>query len=157
MTIKSLLLSMISMVIIVGGLSAAHSKPTPPLAAFTAYISSEILWCESHCTHADKRGKMILGPYDPTIYPLNELGNLPAGVAQFKRTTFNWMKKLAGRPELKWTEQRDQEWLLSWGIHHGYGKHWGTCYTRAVRKYAKYSLEQEHQRYAEARLQIHWI
>jgi accessory colonization factor AcfC len=48
------------------------------------------------------------------------------GIAQFQKRTFNYFKKLAGKPELKWKNQDDQLWLLRWAIRNGYSKHW-TC------------------------------
>jgi hypothetical protein len=55
---------------------------------------------------------------------------LAYGKYQFHKRTFNWMKKEAGRPELKWKVLADQEWLFQWAIEHGYGNHW-TCYRKA--------------------------
>lgn len=58
------------------------------------------------------------------------------GIAQFHERTFNWMRKLAGHPELQWKSEHDQRWLLTWAIEHGYGKHWQRCYRKAAKKYA---------------------
>jgi hypothetical protein len=63
------------------------------------------------------------------------------GVAQFKKRTFNWMKGLAGRPELQWTSEDDQLWLLSWALRNGYGGHW-VCYDQAVKSLAKGMMEE---------------
>ncbi len=48
------------------------------------------------------------------------------GWAQFKKKTFEWMKGLAGRPELKWKNKDDQMWLLKWAIKNNLSSHW-TC------------------------------
>lgn len=49
------------------------------------------------------------------------------GKFQFHVPTFEWMKGLAGLPELKITSEQDQEILFKWAIENGYGRHW-TCY-----------------------------
>lgn len=56
------------------------------------------------------------------------------GRAQFMERTFNWMKKLAGKPGLQWRNENDQMWLLNWAVRNGYGSHWQTCYRQAVVK-----------------------
>jgi len=56
------------------------------------------------------------------------------GRAQFMERTFNWMKKLAGKPGLQWRNENDQMWLLNWTVRNGYGSHWQTCYRQAVAK-----------------------
>jgi hypothetical protein len=63
-------------------------------------------------------------------------GGRAYGIAQFHERTFNWMRKLAGHPELQWKNEADQKWLLIWAINHGYGKHWNRCYKRAAQQYA---------------------
>ncbi len=55
------------------------------------------------------------------------------GIAQFQKRTFNWMKTLAGRPDLNWKSEDDQRWLLVWALKNGYGNHWGNNYRRALR------------------------
>lgn len=52
------------------------------------------------------------------------------GDFQFKKSTFNWMKKLAKMPWLEWKDQRDQVTLADWAIRNGYESHWST-YKRA--------------------------
>lgn len=48
------------------------------------------------------------------------------GIAQFQRRTFEYFKKLAGRPGLKWKNKDDQLWLLKWALVNGHAGHW-TC------------------------------
>ncbi len=55
------------------------------------------------------------------------------GVVQFKRATFDWMKKLANMPDLKWTSREDQLTLLGWAIEHGRAQqHWKRCFAKAA-------------------------
>lgn len=49
------------------------------------------------------------------------------GKYQFWEKTFDSLAKKAGRPELQWQSERDQEWLFTWAIQNGYGRLW-TCY-----------------------------
>jgi hypothetical protein len=80
------------------------------------YITTNITFCESSNRHEETWGD----------------GGAAYGVAQFHKPTFNWMKNLAGHPEYNWKSKDDQLKLLDWAIRNGYGKHWGTCYKRAV-------------------------
>lgn len=48
------------------------------------------------------------------------------GIAQFKLQTWEWMSKLADFNGDIYSE-KDQLWLLKWGLESGYGRHW-TCY-----------------------------
>jgi hypothetical protein len=73
----------------------------------------EILLCESGIQHKDVWGD----------------GGKSYGIAQFKFATFKELRKLAGRPELRWKNRDDQIWLLDWALRHGYGKYW-TCYQK---------------------------
>jgi hypothetical protein len=54
-------------------------------------------------------------------------GGKSYGICQFQKPTFNWMRDLAGRPDLKWWSRDDQLALLDWALRNGYGKYW-TCY-----------------------------
>jgi hypothetical protein len=54
-------------------------------------------------------------------------GGRSYGIAQFQYKTFDWMRKEAKRPELKWKNRNDQLWLLAWALENGYGKYW-TCF-----------------------------
>ena len=77
----------------------------------------QIVMCESGGRHEGLWGDMDK-PY-------------PAyGIAQFQRRTFEYFKKLAGRPELKWKNKDDQLWLLRWAIKNGHARHW-SCYKKA--------------------------
>lgn len=79
---------------------------------------SEITTCESGGKHDNVWGRA--GEY---------------GVAQFKKSTFNWMKLKANMPELLWNSREDQITLLTWAIENGYAKqHWRTCYQRAEKR-----------------------
>ena len=60
-------------------------------------------------------------------------GGLAYGKYQFHSRTFDWMKDLAGKPELKRENLEDQEWLFKWAIKNGYGDHW-TCYTKIMKR-----------------------
>jgi hypothetical protein len=82
------------------------------------YVMEEVTTCESGGDHSQR----------------NPSGAF--GIAQFKKKTFNWMKQMAGKPELNWTNENDQLWLLAWAIRNGYGKHW-ECYDRATTSLAK--------------------
>jgi len=48
------------------------------------------------------------------------------GIAQFQRRTFNYLKKLARKPELEWKNKDDQLWLLRWAVKNNMSHHW-TC------------------------------
>jgi hypothetical protein len=92
-------------------------------AIFYSTLVSQITYCESRGFN-DRVGK---------------LGE--KGVAQFKKKTFNWMKALANRPDLKWLDAEDQKWLLEWAVRNGYGNHWKTCYNRALPKAVYITLQ----------------
>ena len=81
---------------------------------YTQRVINNIIYCESRGVHDRTSNK---GAY---------------GVAQFMDYTFDWMKGLAGRPELVWENEEDQLWLLEWAIRNGYGKHWQFCYRQAI-------------------------
>lgn len=49
------------------------------------------------------------------------------GIAQFKKPTFNWMKKMAGKEDLDIYDVQDQIELLIWALKNGYENHW-TCH-----------------------------
>lgn len=51
------------------------------------------------------------------------------GIAQFQLKTFNYLKTLANKPELRWKNCQDQLWLFDWALKNGYGKNW-TCYRK---------------------------
>lgn len=79
-----------------------------------SYIANQIIMCESN-------NKMVWGD-----------NNLPVkayGVAQFQLGTFNWLKKLANRPELNYYNEEDQVWLLKWAIKNKKGSLW-SCYNK---------------------------
>jgi len=98
-----------------------HSFGTQEMSAtFIRTVVPEIIQCESggrHERHGDS--------------------GIAYGIAQFHEATFNWMRGLAGHPELIYKSEQDQRWLLTWAIKHGYGKHWNRCYYRALNHYAK--------------------
>jgi hypothetical protein len=50
------------------------------------------------------------------------------GMGQYQEGTFNHLKQLAGKPNLKWKNNKDQIWLLDWAIRNGFAKYW-TCST----------------------------
>lgn len=50
------------------------------------------------------------------------------GIAQFKVSTFNYLKGLMGRDDLKISSKQDQLVLLEWSIRNGYEKNW-SCAT----------------------------
>jgi len=78
------------------------------------YIANQIIECESN-------NKMVWGD--------NHLPVKAYGVAQFQLETFNWLKKLANRPELNYYSEEDQVWLLKWAIKNKKGYLW-TCYNK---------------------------
>lgn len=94
-------------------------------AEAVAAVVSDVTTCESSNRHENVWGD----------------GGKSYGVAQFHKRTFDWMKKLAGHPEYDWKNRENQISLLSWAIKNGYGSHWQTCYNRAVKKYARSSLQ----------------
>lgn len=94
----------------------------PQKIQFVEFIAQDIVSCESGGDHFQK----------------NPSG--ASGVAQFKKKTFDWFKKLAKREDLNWTNEDDQLWLLHWALSHGYGKHW-ECYDGAVKKYINVMLQ----------------
>lgn len=70
----------------------------------------KIIKCESGCVH---------GLWGDKNKPYRAYG-----IAQFQKRTFDWLKKLAGRPELKWKNEKDQLWLLRWAVKNNYSKYW---------------------------------
>ncbi len=83
----------------------------------TSFVN-EITFCESSGKHNGVWG--AAGEY---------------GVAQFKKSTFNWMKIKANKPNLRWDNRADQIELLTWAVENGYAKeHWRTCYQKAEKK-----------------------
>ena len=79
----------------------------------TEYRAKKIVMCESGGRHNG-----VWGDLDKP-YPAY-------GIAQFQKRTFDWMKKLAGRPELEWKNKEDQLWLLRFAIKNNLQHHW-TC------------------------------
>jgi hypothetical protein len=57
------------------------------------------------------------------------------GPAQFQRRTFNYLKGLAGQPDLQWKNEDNQRWLLRWAVEHGYGMRWQRNYVGGLRAY----------------------
>ena len=53
------------------------------------------------------------------------------GIAQFRKVTFEEMKRKAHMPRLRWKNPADQLTLMSWMLDHGYGKRW-TCYRKLM-------------------------
>jgi hypothetical protein len=58
-------------------------------------------------------------------------GGRSYGICQFQYRTFDWMRRSAGRPELRWKNRNDQLWLLDWALRNGHGKYW-TCYGKST-------------------------
>jgi len=60
-------------------------------------------------------------------------GGASVGIVQFQKATFNWMKKIAGKPNYSWKNPIHQLRLMTWAVDHGYGNHW-TCYRHLKKK-----------------------
>jgi hypothetical protein len=73
----------------------------------------DIIICESSAIHENVWGD----------------GGKSYGIAQFQYATFKELRGKAGRPDLRWSKQDDQLWLLSWALDNGYGSKW-TCYEK---------------------------
>lgn len=98
--------------------STLHHKPQV-LASNKNTRWKDVIACESTWRHYDANGRILVGDKHLPIQAY--------GIAQFQIRTFNWLKDLAGRPELSWKIKDDQIWLLRWAIDNGYGSLW-SCY-----------------------------
>lgn len=96
------------------------------LCSFGAQAASpslvkKIIMCESSNRHV-KNGRILCGD-----------DGVSCGVAQFRKETFYEfaaMSKREGTWKLgkpNWFNEKQQRFLLPWGLNHGYGRRW-TCY-----------------------------
>lgn len=77
----------------------------------TRVAAAEIIECESNGRHDGVWGD----------------GGQSYGIAQFKKGTFDYLKKKAGEEGFEWKRREDQLALLRWALKNGYGGHWA-CY-----------------------------
>jgi hypothetical protein len=71
-------------------------------------------------------------------------GGRAYGIAQFHQATFNTLKKLAGRPELKWKSEKDQLWLFDWAIRNGHAHNWTVARWLAAEEEPAYQIAKKH-------------
>lgn len=87
------------------------------------YVKTEVARCESRFVH-NKWGDTN------TAYPAY-------GIYQFQKRTFNYLKKIANRPELQWKSEKDQVWLFNWVCNYENGKYlkYWSCYQKLQKKH----------------------
>jgi len=107
----------IVLVLMLGG--TASPLETVPWTKFEK-IRHQVGWYESRNNHNVKPGD----------------NGLAFGKYQFHKRTFNWVKGLAGMPDLNIAIEKDQEILLKWAIENGYGRHWSCIKDGRVKLWA---------------------
>jgi hypothetical protein len=95
-----------------------------PARAADSTLIFNIVQCESSWIHKYKSGRLRCGD-----------DGVSCGIAQFRKDTFYEFAKMARKEHLwhfgkpKYDNERQQMFLLIWGVDHGYGRRW-TCYRK---------------------------
>ena len=87
----------------------AHTDVPPPLAAYE--LTERIIRCESGGRHIWSEVD-----FDPPSF----------GVAQYKKLTFDLLKKQCDKPHLLWKSKKDQIELTVCAVQLGKTKHWNS-------------------------------
>lgn len=108
----------------VGSISqGSHEKMTP-----LEKLRHQVGWYESRNNHNVRPGD----------------NGLALGKYQFHKRTFNWMKGMAGMPNLDIACEEDQKILFDWAQLNGYGRHWSPI--RDGRVKSPFKMKHEHVR-----------
>jgi hypothetical protein len=91
-------------------------------------LVNSILMCESSNRHLERDGRVRFGD-----------DGISRGIAQFRKETFYEFASMAkrqgkwpfGKP--RWFDEKQQLWLLNWGVDNGYGRRW-TCWRKLMIK-----------------------